>query len=174
MDEILEQLRDVSPNVNPHVVGAAGRLVRAARLLEQGFREKMAELDADPWEFDVLDSLRRAGPPFRLTAGALLRSMMVSPGALTNRVDRLVAKGVVTREVDPGNRRQVLISLTDQGFQLAEHLGRTLHGHNRDAFAALSEDEIITLGATLRKLLLALGDTPESRGFPKRNAEVAA
>jgi DNA-binding MarR family transcriptional regulator len=45
---------------------------------------------------------------------------MVTSGAITNRIDRLVAKGLVTRDLDPTNRRAVRIALTPAGRRLVD------------------------------------------------------
>ncbi len=45
---------------------------------------------------------------------------------MTHRVDRLVGRGLVTRQVDPDNRRRVLVELTPEGLALVD---RVLEGH---------------------------------------------
>ena len=63
----------------------------------------------------MLSALRRAGPPFQLTPGALLRATLVTSGTMTNRIDRLAAAGLVRREPDPRDRRGVLVTLSERG-----------------------------------------------------------
>ena len=63
----------------------------------------------------MLSALRRAGPPFQLTPGALLRATLVTSGTMTNRIDRLAAAGLVPREPDPRDRRGVLVTLSERG-----------------------------------------------------------
>ena len=63
----------------------------------------------------MLSALRRQGPPFQLTPGALLRATLVTSGTMTNRIDRLAAAGLVRREPDPRDKRGVLVTLTSQG-----------------------------------------------------------
>lgn len=68
------------------------------------------------WEFDLLATLRRAGRPHQLSAGQLLESMMISSGAVTNRIDRLEARGFVKRTSDSTDGRRVLVALTKSGL----------------------------------------------------------
>src|SRR6266446_4422527 len=75
-------------------------------------RGAFADHGLETWEFDVLSALRRQGPPFQLTPGALLRATLVTSGTMTNRIDRLVRKGLVRREPDPRDKRGVLVTLT--------------------------------------------------------------
>ena len=72
------------------------------------------------WAFDVLATLRRQGPPFRLNPRELVRSTMLTSGAMTNRLDRLETQGLLRREADPGDRRGVRVVLTKRGLKLVD------------------------------------------------------
>src|SRR6266511_4310555 len=84
---IADQWRAERPDLDVSAVRVVGRISRASRLLERGIRVTFAARDLQPWEFDVLASLRRAGPPYRLTAGQLVTAMMVSAASITSRAD---------------------------------------------------------------------------------------
>jgi DNA-binding MarR family transcriptional regulator len=100
----------------------------------------------------VLSALRRAGPPFQLTPGALLRATLVTSGTMTNRIDRLAAKGLVTRGPDPVDRRGVLVQLTDSGRERTDAAFTGLLENERDLLAALSPDGLAELAGLLRTL----------------------
>ncbi len=68
----------------------------------------------------MLSALRRAGPPFQLTPGALLRATLVTSGTMTNRIDRLASAGLVYREPDPSDRRGVLVTLSERGRSVVD------------------------------------------------------
>ena len=160
VDRVLEQWRTERPDLTADPMGVVGRIQRASRLLERGLSENFARHGLQLWEFDILATLRRAGPPYRLTAGALSDSAMVTSGAITNRIDRLEARGLVTRETDPENRRQVSITLTEEERGLVDDVlvGRVA---NEDRLlASLSAAEQRRLAALLRTLLIGLGDAP--------------
>ena len=129
-------------------------------LVERGLGDNFAAHDLQAWEFDILATLRRAGPPYRLTAGALVESAMVTSGAITNRVDRLLARDLVTREIDPDNRRSVLISLTDRGRELVDEVVVSHLDRGIGLLSPLTGAEQDKLAALLRKLLIGLGDVP--------------
>jgi DNA-binding MarR family transcriptional regulator len=167
VDEIVDQWKRVRPELDVSPMAVIGRLSRASRLLEREVREFFAGHGLESWEFDVLATLRRAGEPYTLTPGQLSRTVMIGSSALTNRVDRLVARGFVTRETDPGNRRRVLITLTPSGLDLVD---RTVGGHylNEDRLlSGLSLAQRNRLAATLRTLLISLGDTPSADADPR-------
>ncbi|MFC7743416.1 MarR family winged helix-turn-helix transcriptional regulator [Nocardiopsis composta] len=96
--------------------------------------------------------------PYQLTAGQLVESSMVTSGAITNRIDRLVAKGLVTREVDPRNRRSVLITLTEQGKELIDRVVADHVDLEARLLSTLSGPDRERLAGLLRELLIGLGD----------------
>ncbi len=76
--------------------------------------------DLEYWEFDVLAALRRSGPPYRLSPGQLMQETLVTSGTMTNRVDRLTARGFVARQDHPDDRRGVLVQLTEAGKDVVD------------------------------------------------------
>lgn len=161
VDVILEQWAAMRPDLDCSPVGVVGRLSRAARLLERGIRDTLAEHDLESWEFDVLATLERAGAPHTLTAGELSHTAMVSAAAQTHRVDRLVARGLVHREVDPGSRRRVLIRLSDEGRTVVNRAMEDHVANERALLSDLTATDQERLTATLRRLLLSLGDAAD-------------
>ncbi|MFE2755540.1 MarR family winged helix-turn-helix transcriptional regulator [Actinosynnema sp. NPDC059335] len=129
VDLVLAQWSVQRPDVDVAPMAVLTRVTRLARLLERELREFVGRFDLEPGEFDVLTTLRRAGSPHGMTAGAFLSASLVTAGAITNRVDRMEAKGLVHRVPDAADRRVVRIRLTDRGRELvdgmlAEHMRR--------------------------------------------------
>ena len=153
VDRLLAQWHEERPDVDVSPIGVVGRLSRAARTLERGLQTEFARHGLQPWEFDILATLRRSGAPYELTAGALARSSMVTSGAITNRIDRLVARGLVTREVDPDNRRTVRIGLTAEGRRLVDEVLPHHVANEAALLEPLSPEERERLAGLLRKLL---------------------
>ncbi|WP_052668781.1 MarR family winged helix-turn-helix transcriptional regulator [Nitriliruptor alkaliphilus] len=166
VDRIVAQWRTERPDIDPSPMDVVGRISRAARLLGEGLDEVFAEHGLQRGEFDILATLRRAGAPYRLTPGGLVGSTMVTSGAITNRVDRLVAKGLVSRETDPNNRRSVLITLTEQGRELVDAAVEDHVVNEQRLLAPLDASERGQLADLLRRLLVGLGDVPDEPGGP--------
>lgn len=104
-----------------------GRIQRLARVIDKSVKASAAAHGVEHGEFDVLTTLQRSGPPYALTAGAFLKASMVTSGAITNRIDRMEAKGLVERVRDTADRRTIKIRLTDHGHEVtcaafADHL----------------------------------------------------
>ena len=102
-------------------MGVVGRILRLAAGLQRRGEESLAPFNLSMWQFDVLATLRRAGAPFRLSPTQLMRAVMLTSGAMTNRLDRLETAGLVRREPDPADRRGLQIVLTSQGLKLVDH-----------------------------------------------------
>jgi len=121
VDRILAQWADVRPELDVSAMGVIGRLSRLSRLVERAQSDVFDTHGLQPGEFDILATLLRSDAgPRGLTAGALSGSAMVTSGAITNRLDRLVAKELISREVDPENRRTVRVALTVRGAEVVE------------------------------------------------------
>ena len=139
-------------------VGPMGLLGRMGRLRAHISREQEAEFARHGLTaagFDVLATLRRSGPPFRLSPGELLDTLMITSGTMTNRIDQLEKAGMVERLDNPDDRRGVLIALTDKG---RETVDRAVTGHvanQHRLVATLDEDERKALDALLAKFLAA-------------------
>ena len=162
--DAVDELRGQWERERPDLAGLGamalvGRINRASHLLSKGMRQVFAQFGLEQQEFDVLATLRRAGAPHELTPGGLLKSAMVTSGAITNRLDKLERKGLVERRPDPDDRRMVRVRLTPEGLELVDRVV-VLHVANEERMlAALDEEDRRALDRALRRLLVSLGDT---------------
>jgi len=115
VDELVEAWARERPDLDLAPVEVFSRISRLSRHLDLARRDAFTAAQVESWEFDVLAALRRAGPPYELSPGRLLRETLVTSGTMTNRVDRLVERGLVERLPDPHDRRGVLVRLTPEG-----------------------------------------------------------
>jgi DNA-binding MarR family transcriptional regulator len=117
-----------------------------------------ASLDAG--EFDVLATLLRAGPPHRLRPTELYRSLMISSGGLTDRLNRLERAGLIRRGDADGDARSIPAELTRDGRKRAEAAFRKDMQLESELLNALTRAEQEQLGELLRKLVLSLDGEP--------------
>ena len=156
VDKILAQWQKERPDLDVSPMGIIGRTTRLAQHLKRAIGETFAKFGLNPGEFDVLATLRRSGQPYQLSPTELFKSMMVSSGTMTHRIDRLEKAELVERIPDPSDRRGTLIQLTDKGFNLIE---KTVEAHVENEHRILSvleETELEDLNSLLRKLLVSL------------------
>ena len=154
VDELLEAWGRERGDLDLAPVAVFSRVSRLARRLELARREAFAEHGIEQWEFDVLAALRRAGTPYELSPGRLLRETLVTSGTMTNRVDRLTTRGLVERHPDPSDRRGVLVRLTPEGKEAVDGAFTALLDAERDLLTGLSAKDHQGLADLLRRLLL--------------------
>src|SRR5215472_12833956 len=154
VDDLVAQWRAQRPDLDVGPMHVLSRVTRLARHLDIARRAAFASHGLESWEFDVLSALRRAGPPFQLTPGALLRATLVTSGTMTNRIDRLAAASLVQREPDPRDRRGVLVTLTEQGRAVVDAALTDLLDREQALLAGLRADQRQLLADLLRTLLV--------------------
>ncbi|NYG58647.1 DNA-binding MarR family transcriptional regulator [Nocardioides daedukensis] len=141
---------DLSP------VEVFSRISRLSKLLDLARRQAFTTHKIEPWEFDVLAALRRAGEPYELSPGRLIRETLVTSGTMTNRVDRLTSRGFVERLPDPNDRRGVLVHLTPQGKDSVDSAFEELLDSERELLAGLPPEDRTQLATLLRALMAPL------------------
>ncbi|WP_460497743.1 MarR family winged helix-turn-helix transcriptional regulator [Glycomyces tarimensis] len=158
VSEMVAQWKRERSDLDPSPMLVVGRLYRITEALDRRLRPPFAEAGLGNGDFDVLTALRRSGEPYSLTPGELSRTVLVTTGAITKRVDRLEAKGLVTRSVTEDDARGRRIALTDTGRALTDELiGKHLENQRR-LIAGLGDEEQAQLATLLGALSAALGD----------------
>jgi DNA-binding MarR family transcriptional regulator len=153
VDDLTAAWRDQRPDLDVEPLHVLSRVSRLARHLDIARRSAFAAHGLESWEFDVLSALRRAGPPFQLTPGALLRTNLVTSGTMTNRIDRLAESGLVFRGPDPRDRRGVLVTLSERGREVVDAAFTDLLDREQALLASLPADQRRVLADLLRTLL---------------------
>ena len=153
-DGLLEAWQRERPDLDVAPLAVLSRVTRLARHLDRERRAAFAEHGLETYEFDVLSALRRAGPPYELTPGQLVRETLVGSGTMSNRLDRLAARGLIDRRPDPEDGRARRIRLTDQGRDHADAAMGDLLERERRLLGRLSEQDRGTLAALLRTVLV--------------------
>ncbi|CAH7110020.1 Transcriptional regulator, MarR family [Vibrio chagasii] len=122
IDRVVEQWAKEKPELETEPMAMMGRIMRIAKYMETQVADLHKKYDMKLGEFDVLATLRRSGKPYRLTPSELIGSMMLTSGAMTNRLDKLEAKGLICREHSKEDRRSVSVQLTKDGLILIDQM----------------------------------------------------
>jgi DNA-binding MarR family transcriptional regulator len=136
VDLILAQWKRERPDLDASPMGVIGRLSRIAQYIDHAIQIELAALGVTPGEFDVLATLRRAGAPYQLNPTTLYQTLMLSSGAMTNRLDRLEQAGYIKRLPDPQDRRGTLVQLTDKGVQF---INQAVEAHVRNELRLIAD-----------------------------------
>lgn len=153
VDEVMAAWHRERPDLATSPMAVWSRIHRLAGLLDAARKRCFAEHGLDNWEFDVLAALRRAGEPYQLSPGQLLHQTHVTSGTMTNRVDRLCDRGLVTRHAAPSDGRSVVVGLTGAGRRAVDNALEALVELEESLLAGWSAGERESLAAMLRRLL---------------------
>lgn len=148
--------------IDPQVEGVVGRIGAIEKHLQRTFDETLAGHGLSHGEYRMLLRLATRTADNRMSAGALSRALMLSSGAMTNRLDRLETAGLIRRVPDPRDRRGVLVELTEAGRSTIDGAVEEQAAKERDVLCALSVKELVQVNALLRKVLLSLEDAAHS------------
>jgi DNA-binding MarR family transcriptional regulator len=155
IDRIVDEWGRVRPDLDTSPTHTLQRITRLSLLQATSFAKVFAAHGVSFGEYLVLAALRRAGPPYRMNPTALFNAVVLSSGAMTNRLDGLEAMGFVERLPDPNDRRGRLVALTDKGRELVDAAVSDHLANEERLLEALDTDERKQLAGLLRKLLLS-------------------
>lgn len=117
-----------------------------ARGLRRGWAESIAHTGLAPHQARALRVIAKEGT---IRPGVLAERLRVTPRSVTEVVDALIRADLVIRELDPSDRRAMLLELTQAGHTMAEEISRSRRAHTESALGGvLTEDEerqLITL-----------------------------
>lgn len=160
VDRLRGQWARELPDLDTEPMAILGRAYRLSNLVRPSIEATFSVFELDRGEFDVIATLRRSGPPYRLTPTELYTLLMISSGGLTHRLDRLEKAGLVRRERSESDGRSFAVCLTDEGIARAEAAFRTDMANEAAFLAGLTSAERADLSALLRKLLRSVESEP--------------
>lgn len=152
VDRIIADWSRARPDLDLAPLSVFSRLSRIAKHLDRARAHAFERSGLSSWEFDVLAVLRRGGEPYRQSPKTLVQQTMVSSGTMTNRIDRMAARGLVRRLTDPNDGRGVLVEMTQQGQTLVDAAMTRLSDAEERLLAGLPRSERDRLAALLRRL----------------------
>ena len=161
LDELDAQLevwaREI-PNLEPVTEGIVERIQSLGKAFDRSLDDTLAEFGIDRHTFHVLGKLRQVGPPYQRSAGQLATRMRLSSGAMTNRLDRMEAAGLIRRLPDPFDRRGTLVEPTQAGHDIWDRTVGTQAQREARISSVLDEPERAELHRLLRRLMRAFPD----------------
>jgi DNA-binding MarR family transcriptional regulator len=136
----------------------------ASRVLVAVAARSLASVDPDVTlpQFRALVVLASRGV---LQPAALADVLGVHPSTATRMCDRLVAKGLITREVSSTNRREVVIGLTPRGRRVVDSVNRRRRKEITAIIESVSKSQRASMVRSLRVFADAAGEVPEE-GWP--------
>lgn len=156
VDKVLKQWDRERPDLDVAPMGMIGRMKRLNQHLLQSMGKTWAAHGLNAASFDVLATLRRAGPPYALSPGDLMASTMVTSGTMTHRVDQLEKAGLIERVKNPADGRGFVVSLSDKGFEVIDAAVTAHVATQARLVSGLSDDERFQLDGLLKRFIESL------------------
>ena len=160
VDKRLEELGDDLPDLDLDVEGIVERVQGLEKRFRQAMEDTLDDHGLNYGEWRVLCNLHSSHDRTR-TPGELSAKLELSSGAMTNRIDRLEADGLVRRHRDPDDRRGVRVELTEAGNSAWVESTNTQAIKEKLVAGALSKPEQHQLNTLLRKLMLSFDNPPD-------------
>jgi len=163
VDKIVADAVEAYPFIDPKVEAGVDRINKLKRYFEHLWEKTAQGYDLNSGGYKVLLCLIMADGRTQ-TPGVLAKHCLISTGAMTNRIDRLEAKGYVERIRDTEDRRSIKVRITDEGVKVLENALVEQAKAEIDAMSALTEAELDQLNALLGKLTVSFetsGDLPQ-------------
>lgn len=170
VDRLRRQWAKELPDLDTEPMAILGRALRLTNMVRPSIEATFAAFDLDRGEFDVIATLRRSGPPYRLTPTEMYSLLMISSGGMTHRLVRLERAGLIRREPSPDDGRSMLVALTHKGVALAEKAFRTDMANELTFLEILDSAEREALADLLRKLILGIGKRLEEQEASARKS----
>ncbi len=154
IDQLIDQWKRERPDLDARPMAVVGRILRLGALLDRRVNEALKPFGLAVWGFDILATLRRHGEPYAMTPTELMAAVMLSSGAMTNRIDRLETLGLVERKPSRNDRRSLRVQLTRKGRKVIEKAIEVRFAEAEDALDGVSRRDRKQLGNLLRNVLL--------------------
>jgi DNA-binding MarR family transcriptional regulator len=156
IEELVQAWQRERPDLESWPFAIFGRIWRLSASLLGDAERWLAPIGLTFESFSLIVTLRRAGAPFEMNPTALYRESLLSSGAITNRIDRVEAQGLVKRLPDPNDRRGTIVRLTQKGRSLADRAIKLHFEALAVSLSALDKAERAQLSALLGTLLLSV------------------
>jgi DNA-binding MarR family transcriptional regulator len=146
------------PDLDPIIEGVVTRMQKLVHHLKQSQQSVVAAEGMQLGEFKTLHQLAARGAPYRSTPTELATALLLSPAAMTGRLDALERAGYVRRLHDTADRRRVLVELTPEGREVWRRGVDRIGAVEQALVRVLDRDEQERLAALLKQLLLSVED----------------
>ncbi|RIV36708.1 MarR family transcriptional regulator [Flagellimonas lutimaris] len=152
VQQLAEEWERERPGLDVSPMKIVGRILSLGRILEKRIGKVLQSHGIHYSDLDVLATLRRSGSPYALSPKELMESVLITSGAMTALLNRLVKLGLIYRMPDAKDRRSTLACLTEKGKDLIDEVIVVRFEEAADAIEMFNEKEKRELALLLAKM----------------------
>lgn len=153
IDILIHEWKRERPELDVSAMPVVGRILKLGKILEKRASKALREHGLYYTDLDVLATLRRSGKPFELTPTQLMQSVLITSGAMTALLDRLVKLDLIYRSQDQKDGRIKLAGLTKKGIEIIDKAIEVRFGEADNAVSVFNQAEKEQLSTLLKKLM---------------------
>lgn len=154
VDLVLSQWGQECPNLDTSPMSVLSRVFRLNAFAARDVNRAFKRYNLHQGEFDVLATLYRTGAPHAMNPQKLVDALLLTSGAMTNRLDRLEQAGLLARTPNPEDRRGVIVALTAEGLRVIKLVLKDYLRELDTLLAPLTAAERRQMAGLLKKLLI--------------------
>ena len=156
IDSLINEWKEERPELDASAMEVVGRVLKLSKILERRTSKALSSYNIYYTDLDVLATIRRSGKPYELTPSQLMKSVLITSGAMTALLNRLTKLALIYRSPDPKDGRIKLVGLAQKGIKLIDKAIETRFAEASDSIKSLDKIEHTQLSDLLRKLLMSL------------------
>jgi DNA-binding MarR family transcriptional regulator len=156
IDSLIFEWEQERPELNTSAMHIVGRILFLGKILERRASKAVADFNIHYTDLDVLATIRRSGKPYELTPSQLMKSVLISSGAMTALLNRLTKLELVYRSSDSKDGRIKLVGLTAKGSNIIDKAIEQRMIEANESVNTLDESERKELSGFLKKLVVSL------------------
>ncbi len=156
IDHLVSDWKRERPELDASAMQIVGRILKLGKILERRAGLALKENNIHYTDLDVLATIRRSGKPYQLTPKELMKSVLITSGAMTTLLDRLTKLDLIFRANDPKDGRIKLACLTNKGKGIIDKAIEIRFKEAKESVNVLNNAEHAQFSALLKKLLFSL------------------
>ena len=161
IDSLIIEWKRERPDLDTSAMSIVGRILLLGKALEKRANKTVSALNIHYTDLDVLATIRRSGKPYELTPSQLMKSVLISSGAMTALLNRLTKLELIYRASNPKDGRVKLVGITEKGIRIIDEAIVLRMAEAIESISALNDSEEKQLSFLLKKLLSSLNNPHE-------------
>jgi DNA-binding MarR family transcriptional regulator len=156
IDILIAEWKKERPELDAEAMQVVGRILKLSNILEKRTNKALKNNNIYYTDLDVLATIRRSGAPYELSPKQLMESVLITSGAMTALLNRLIKLDLIYRAPNTQDGRVKLAGLTEKGIKIIDEAIVLRFKDAKSAVEVFNKEEHDNLANLLKKLLVSL------------------